>query len=129
MKQSKLSLITFLLVLFLFIHYQNSEAKEINLETAQKAAASWFQSSIAFNKASLQKTVNLPITNTGDFLENNIVIKDNFNQETLAYVIKLNPQGFIIVSPNTDIFPVIAYSTESQFNPEPSNQNILLQDF
>ncbi len=46
-------------------------------------------------------------------IENEIVLEDN--DETLAYIFQLAPQGFIIVSTNTDISPLIAYSFNNNF--------------
>ena len=44
-----------------------------------------------------------------------IELKDDQTGETLAYVLGLNPEGFIVVSPDTDITPVIAYSFKPIF--------------
>ncbi len=48
------------------------------------------------------------------------------NGKVLAYVLLLSPKGYIVVSPDTDINPVIAYSTKSGFSFEPSPLNTLL---
>jgi len=45
---------------------------------------------------------------------------------TLAYVAAVSPQGFVIVSPDTDIRPVVGYSFKGRFPFEDSTQNALL---
>jgi len=55
-----------------------------------------------------------------------IELKDNQTGEILAYVLGLNPKGFIVVSPDTDITPVIAYSFEGNFPLEDFQDNVLL---
>jgi len=46
--------------------------------------------------------------------------------ELLAYVFALEPKGFVVVSPDTDITPIIAYSFEGNFNWKDSEENVLL---
>ncbi len=62
---------------------------------------------------------------------NNVKLGKNFhiiknNKDTLAYVYPLIPKGFLIMSPSKGINPIIAFSTESDFDFGPSNDNILL---
>ncbi|MQY70477.1 hypothetical protein GH141_00920, partial [bacterium] len=44
----------------------------------------------------------------------------------LAYVFELKPQGFIVVTANTDLVPVIAYSNNSSFPWDENPLNLLL---
>ncbi len=55
-----------------------------------------------------------------------IPILDERNKDTNAYVAVLNPKGYIVISNNTDIRPVIAYSFESNFDFEITPNNVLL---
>ncbi len=55
------------------------------------------------------------------FAKDNYTIESTFpmlqnDQSVLAYVFQLNPAGFVIVSPDTDINPVIGYSFRNQFD-------------
>lgn len=54
-------------------------------------------------------------------------LKDPVSDKTLAYVIKLLPKGFVIVSKDSDIAPVIAYSFENDFCFSENKNNTLLQ--
>jgi hypothetical protein len=45
---------------------------------------------------------------------------------TLAHVMVLEPKGYIVVSPDTDIRPVIAYSMDGEFPFEETPDNVLL---
>ena len=53
-------------------------------------------------------------------------LEDPGTGRVLAYIIHLNPQGYIAVSVDTDITPVIAYSYRSDFVMEDSPRNIPL---
>jgi hypothetical protein len=46
--------------------------------------------------------------------------------QPLAYVISLSPKGYVVISPDTDIRPVIAYSANGKFPFEESKENVLL---
>jgi hypothetical protein len=50
----------------------------------------------------------------------------NEQGHTLAYVMVLEPKGYIVVSPDTDIRPVIAYSMDNEFPFEETPDNVLL---
>jgi len=55
-----------------------------------------------------------------------IKLQDDQTGETLAYVQGLTLKGFSMVSPDTDITPVIAYSFEGNFPLEEFQDNVLL---
>ncbi len=48
------------------------------------------------------------------------------NSDTLAYIVNILPQGYIIVSANEDITPILGFSTENNFDTNISNDNVLL---
>jgi len=50
-----------------------------------------------------------------------------YGADTLAFVYKLKPKGYIVLSTSKDISPVIAFSTEADFDFSHSKDNILLQ--
>jgi len=71
--------------------------------------------------------------------DNNILIKNvesrkineirpilSNNGKILAFVAHLIPEGYIIIGPNTDVRPVISYSSYGRFSFEKSQENILL---
>lgn len=45
---------------------------------------------------------------------------------TLAYILDLSPEGCIVISPDTDICPVIAYSFEGRFSTVDTPSNVFL---
>ena len=49
------------------------------------------------------------------------------NNDTIAFVYSLNPKGFIIISPSKNLNPIIAFSTETDFDFTQSLENILLE--
>ena len=48
------------------------------------------------------------------------------DDKVLAYILDLSPEGCIVISPDTDICPVIAYSFEGKFSMENTPDNIFL---
>ncbi|MGQ9609059.1 MAG: C10 family peptidase [bacterium] len=58
-------------------------------------------------------------------IQNIIELKEN--EQILGYIAELNPEGFIAISSNTDIHPVIAYSFNGKFSMEDSPENIILK--
>ena len=48
------------------------------------------------------------------------------DDQVIGYVVILKPSGFIILSNNTDIYPIISYSEKGGFNCKESENNILL---
>ena len=53
-------------------------------------------------------------------------LEDPETGEVLAYIMDLEPKGFIAVSTDTDIRPIIAYSYHSNFSTNEAENNILL---
>ncbi len=53
-------------------------------------------------------------------------IKNQEQKQTIAYVLELQPKGFIIVTPNLELNPIVAYSEDSVFNATETPENILL---
>jgi len=53
-------------------------------------------------------------------------LKDGTSGEVLAYVLTLDPKGFVVISSDTDIAPVIAYSFEGDLTWEDPERNVLL---
>lgn len=56
-----------------------------------------------------------------------IPITEGRNPRPVAYVMPLSPTGFVVLSSNSQIKPIICYSDESPFSAEDAEQNILLQ--
>lgn len=44
----------------------------------------------------------------------------------IAYVVELEPKGFIVFSGSKELFPIISYSLDSKFNYKQSSNNVLL---
>ncbi len=65
-------------------------------------------------------------------LNKKVLIPDNAeelkyeNGDVYAYVVNLRPKGFIVFSPSKKMFPIISFSTESNFDFSTSKNNYLL---
>ena len=46
--------------------------------------------------------------------------------KTIAYIVETEPEGFVIISADTGIRPVLGYSSEGKFSYEDSEENALL---
>ena len=84
----------------------NAFAFQVNYEEASKVAAMKLQ-------VSNHKELN--IANVNEMIGE--------QGEILAYVFDLNPVGFIVISTDTDIAPIVAYSFRTDFSMEKSNFN------
>lgn len=103
----------FIHILFgLIFTFSTTLRAQISEDFRLKVAKNYLQSS--FNEELRLSKVNQnssPILNTND---------------TLAYVFSLQPKGFIIISSNKAISPIIAFSTEANFDFNNHKDNILL---
>ena len=54
------------------------------------------------------------------------LLEDTDTGEALAYILDLQPKGFVAISSDTDIRPIIAYSYYSNFSMEDLEHNVLL---
>lgn len=95
----------FCLLIFLFC---SIEAKEVNKEQAKTVAQNFISS----------KFPELAI--------DSIAILSDSKNEVIGYVAVLKPTGFIVISNNTEISPIISYSEKSKFYFVESSDNILL---
>ena len=116
----------FFILLIPVLFFNALNAQEITSEIAKKAAASWVRNSAAFNLPKLQKAGQYSVIDPDNYSTGILEIRKAPNTETLAYVIELQPAGFVILSPNKNFKPVIGYSRYSKFDPAPSPENILL---
>ncbi|HEX38075.1 MAG TPA: T9SS type A sorting domain-containing protein [Candidatus Cloacimonetes bacterium] len=65
---------------------------------------------VSFQLAEQTAKFKLAIENKDDFIVEDYFTLTNDNGEILGYVFHLDPQGFIIVSSDTDIVPILGYS-------------------
>jgi len=114
----KLFFITYILILSLFLlnPISNIFAESVKKEMAKKAAENYlrYQLSSGLHKQTLS-------TSIAELKE----INDN-NDRILAYIVELMPEGFLIISGDTDIKPIIGYSYKGKFPFVESSQNVLL---
>jgi len=109
----------------LFIFSSGAFAEPVSLQMAEDVARTHLRANNERERlASLQKrkvfekrSISMP-----DIIE----LQDDQTGETLAYVLGLSPKGFIVVSPDTDITPVIAFSFADNFPLEEFQDNVLL---
>ncbi len=83
-------------------------AKKISREQALKVARNWVRSNAELLKPNKD----------GNFFRVNDIkpLMDSSGDVLLAFVAELFPRGFVIVSPDDEITPVLGFSTESNFN-------------
>jgi hypothetical protein len=94
-----------ILVMAIFLTFNLFAIKQ-NLSSAQKVAQT-----------------KLELNNNSDFSINQITeIKDE-NGNVLAYLFNLSPKGFILVSNDSDIMPIIGYSFRNNFSTKNSSLN------
>jgi len=94
-------------------------------DMVEQVAHTHMKAQIEFHKLHSEKSYGIQ-----DNEYNILKIEQVLNQETeeiLFYVAHLEPTGFIVISSNTDIRPVIFYSLENNFIMEDSPDNIALR--
>ena len=109
----------------LFIFSSAAFAEPVSLQMAENVARTHLRAnnererltSLTTRKVFEKRSISKP-----DIIE----LQDDQTGETLAYVLGLSPKGFVVVSPDTDITPVIAYSFEGNFPLEEFQDNVLL---
>jgi hypothetical protein len=109
----KKTLLTILFLIFSIIIF----AKPVNEEKAKE---------VAFNF--LRKNTNSTVLNQAKFLNLtysiNATVNNNINVQTILYVFNIDNTGFIIISGDDIVFPVLGYSDESIFVSENLHSNI-----
>ena len=110
-----------LIILFaLFIIVNNSVySQNVKKEEALKAVSAF----LSYNK---NTNISLLLQPTSIREDNIKTIISNEEQE-LAYIVELNPQGYIVTSCDRKITPIIAYSFNCNFNYIDKESNILLK--
>jgi len=109
----------------LFIFSSGAFAYPVSLQMAEDVARTHLRANNERERLSAltaRKVFDKRSISTPDIIE----LQDDQTGETLAYVLGLTPKGFIVVSPDTDITPVIAYSFKGNFPLEDFQDNVLL---
>lgn len=114
-----------LAVVSLFIFSSGVFAAPVSLQMAEEVALTLLRANnererlaaLTTRKVFEKRSISMP-----DIIE----LRDDQTGEPFAYVLGLNPKGFIVVSPDTDITPVIAYSFKGNFPLEDFQDNVLL---
>jgi hypothetical protein len=109
------------LILLLFLTFSNKLiAAPVSENTALHVAENFLTShQLKPDVPKLKGTASI-----ADFSVNktDVITQDN---TLLAYVLHLAPEGYIVVSPDTDIHPIIAYSYEGNFQMTESSENVI----
>jgi len=100
---------------------QWSSAAPVDCEDAENVAAVFVQLQVARLSASGLAPVG------PDEVGEVVPISDPVTGETLAYVVNLQPEGFVVTSADTQIQPVIAHSVRGSFPLEDDANNVFLQ--
>lgn len=99
--------------LSLFIN--SAFASPVDEKTAKSAALGWL---IHTGDKGLSAKLSRNIDSIDSF-------KDD-NGETIYYVVNLKPEGYIVVSPDDQIEPIISFSQEGRLDPNPENPLYIL---
>ncbi len=92
------------------------QAQTLTSDKAFRGAVAWLRTTSAFVNGNLAYQPDDTITK----------IWDTEHTRVLAYVMNLNPTGYIVVTPDKRLNPVIAYSENTHFSLKESHDNILL---
>jgi len=95
-------------------------AVEVNIESIRNVAM--FHLAVHNRSAEISQ----PDTDFNYTVKNITPLLDDSSTRKLVYIVSLNPHGYIAISTDTDIRPVIAYSFSNNFNFEDFPQNVCL---
>ncbi len=109
-----------LVILVLFV-LSGLYAEPVDLETAGKVAGS--QTLIINNRLTTPDYLYLDYTISTDVPK---PLYDDAGEKILAYVFELEPHGFVVVTADDDLVPIVAYSELGSFPWEEHPENILL---
>ncbi|MCK5148100.1 C10 family peptidase [bacterium] len=106
------------LLIILLIGLKNFpvSADSVTENEAYRSAVAWFNTCPAFVRSDVGYT----------YFSDMISVMSDDHSAVLAYVLNLDPYGYIIVTSDNGLSPVIAYSEYSIFNNVESSENILL---
>ena len=94
-------------------------AKKVDLSTAKRIG-------IVQLKAYSQIRLTQGLSHPGYSIQTIRPLEDTRTGRILAYILDLKPTGFIAISTDTNIRPVIAYSYHSNFSMQDVEDNVLL---
>ncbi|UCE07983.1 MAG: Spi family protease inhibitor, partial [bacterium] len=114
----KRKLVSVLLVFFAIFLNKYSYARQVDKNEVERVAASFlnWQSKTTINQFPKQITRRI-ISIEG--------LQDQENPQVLAHIVYIQPEGFLIVSTDTNIEPIIAYSFRHHWCTDTSSENIL----
>lgn len=104
----KLSYIT-MIFMFLFTFADLTLARPVRQSQAQKAALRWLKE----NRQPMGKEIS-PVE------KRTLALSDDTGN-TLCYIIDLEPEGFVVISPDDQIEPVIAFSSTGSYHGDDSS--------
>ncbi len=107
-----------LVLIFVFVYPPIARADDdsVTAQEAYRVALAWLNSCPDFHQADVDIIYEPAKT----------VLELKADGQTYAYVLTLEPTGFIIVTPRHELKPIIAYSEHAKFDATDSPQNILL---
>ena len=118
MRRGVLSGILTLFLILVLVPF--SFAKTIYLNDAIQAGENF----LSAQKLNLPTTKFSSETQVCDLIQN--VQKLQIDGRLIAYVLNFNPVGYVAISPDTNIRPIIAYSFKNNFPIEDTPENVLL---
>ncbi|MCK5148001.1 C10 family peptidase [bacterium] len=106
-----------IIITFLFIFLNISFAQQVDITEVHQVASSFLSYKNMNHSNALKKEVNRTIIAIDGIIDNKI-------DKLIAYVIHVDPKGFIITSTQKNIDPIISYSFNYNWNPDTSANNI-----
>ncbi|HOF16631.1 MAG TPA: thiol protease/hemagglutinin PrtT [Bacteroidales bacterium] len=118
-------LLTGLLTIFSLVIF----AKHVDEQTAKKVGQAFLTTKT--NSQQLKSATNLSLAYKADFAINSTVSNQQTESRTYFYVFNVAPNGFVIVSGDDNVIPILAYSDEGSFdlNNIPNNAKKWLEEY
>lgn len=110
--------ILFLIIGFLIFFSILAHAGEVTLNEAKQVAQNYLTANKVLKTQILNKTASIKVSNI-------VTFTDPESNYILYYIASLSPEGFIVISAEKDIEPIIAYSYTHNWNSDTSCCNVL----
>ena len=102
------SCVIFFNILLLILFCDISQARSVEKGDARQAVRGW----IRHNKMPMDRSISDVVADIQTMKE---------KSQSLCYIVNLEPEGFVIISPDTEIEPIIAFSSSGRFDADENN--------
>jgi len=119
-KIRKSNLILAIVFFYVLLFNELASTRIVSKNIVQNIAQNFLTQKRITQSATLEKQIGKTINRIEE-------LNDPIDSATVAYIVNIEPKGFLVISPDTDLEPIVAYSFRHNWNSDTSRVNILYQ--